>query len=181
MTGRRFQPELRGCIGQWSGDTDYLQCKLHILVRDVDMRTNRLGGYLAMATILATASTAGAQSVGNPEPEKVAQATPPADPAADPPAPAAGESPTAPGARETTPSSDEAVRKQLIKATACLAINAGNGAGSGPSIRLFYTHAFWNDAAQVAIAAGGSGKRLAQVYGDATNGGSFGVQAEMWW
>jgi len=70
---------------------------------------------------------------------------------------------------------------QLIKATACLAINASDGPGSGPSIRLFYTHAFWNDAARAAIAAGGSGKRLAQVYSDATHGGSFGIQAEMSW
>jgi maltoporin len=65
---------------------------------------------------------------------------------------------------------------QLIKATACVAISA-----AGPSIRLFYTHAFWNDAAQAAIAAGRAGQRLAQVYGDASNGGSFGIQAEMWW
>jgi maltoporin len=72
-------------------------------------------------------------------------------------------------------------QSQLIKATACLAINASPGPTAGPAIRLFYTHAFWNDAAQTAIAAGGSGKRLAQVYSDATNGGSFGIQTEMWW
>jgi len=81
-------------------------------------------------------------------------------------------------------SPDEGDAQQLVKATACLAISAGTEAGSRPTFRLFYTHAFWNDAAQ---GAGGvydhwqSGTRLAQIYGDATSGGSFGIQAEAWW
>jgi maltoporin len=74
---------------------------------------------------------------------------------------------------------------QLIKATACLALNAGDGPGARPTIRLFYTHGFWNDANKTSpfgvYNLGQSGNRLQQVYGDATNGGSFGLQAEAWW
>lgn len=70
---------------------------------------------------------------------------------------------------------------QLIKATGCLSINAGDSAGSRPTFRLFYTHGFWNDAAKGLYAAGAGGQRLAQVYGDKNNGGSFGIQAEAWW
>ena len=74
---------------------------------------------------------------------------------------------------------------QLIKATACLAINAGDGPGARPTVRLFYTHGFWNDAAKMGplgvFTGGTSGTGLAQVYGDANNGGSFGLQAEAWW
>jgi len=73
----------------------------------------------------------------------------------------------------------------LIKVTPCLAISAGEGPGSRPSVRLFYTHGFWNAAAQapgLGVYTGGtSGAGLQQVYGDATNGGSFGLQAEAWW
>jgi maltoporin len=73
----------------------------------------------------------------------------------------------------------------LIKITPCLAINAGDGPGARPTVRLFYTHGIWNDAAQQAplgvYTGGTSGNRLAQVYGDATNGGTFGLQAEAWW
>jgi len=69
----------------------------------------------------------------------------------------------------------------LVKATACLAINAGTEPGSRPSFRLFYTHAFWNDAARGLYDLGQGGNRLNQVYGDKTNGGSAGIQAEAWW
>jgi maltoporin len=73
----------------------------------------------------------------------------------------------------------------LIKVTPCLAINAGDGPGARPTVRLFYTHGFWNSAAQapgLGVYTGGtSGSGLQQVYGDATNGGSFGLQAEAWW
>jgi maltoporin len=62
------------------------------------MRSNRLGGYLAMAGIIAAASVAAAQgaAVGNPESEKLAQATPLADPATEPPPPATVPAPAAP-------------------------------------------------------------------------------------
>jgi maltoporin len=74
---------------------------------------------------------------------------------------------------------------QLIKVTPCLAINAGDSNGSRPTVRLFYTHGFWNDAAKTSplgvMVGGTSGTRLAQVYGNANNGGSVGLQAEAWW
>lgn len=74
--------------------------------------------------------------------------------------------------------------QHLTKLTACLAMSAGQDSGSRPTFRAFYTHAFWNEAAK---GAGGvynhwqSGPELAQVYGNSTNGGSFGLQAEAWW
>jgi maltoporin len=70
---------------------------------------------------------------------------------------------------------------QLIKATACLAINAGEFNYSRPTVRLFYTQGFWNDGAKAAFASGAGGNRIAQVYGDANTGGSLGLQAEAWW
>ncbi len=74
---------------------------------------------------------------------------------------------------------------QLIKTTACLAVNAGDGPGTRPTFRLFYTQGFWNDAAKTSMlgvyTGGTSGTRLAQVYGDANTGGSVGIQAEAWW
>jgi maltoporin len=82
-------------------------------------------------------------------------------------------------------SPDQGDALNLIKVTPSLAVSAGDGAGSRPTVRLFYTHGFWNDAAQTSplgvYALGQSGRRLAQVYGDANNGGSFGIQAEAWW
>jgi maltoporin len=74
---------------------------------------------------------------------------------------------------------------QLVKTTACLAFSAGDVPGARPTFRLFYTHGFWNDAAKTSdlgvYALGQSGNRLRQVYGDANNGGSVGIQAEAWW
>jgi maltoporin len=80
------------------------------------------------------------------------------------------------------PSGAEA--QNLTKITGALAVSAGSEPGSRPTFRLFYTHGFWNKAAQE---AGGvydhwqSGERLKQVYGDKTSGGSLGIQAEAWW
>jgi len=68
---------------------------------------------------------------------------------------------------------------QLIKTTACLAINAGFVPGARPTFRLFYTHAFWSDSAKGIL--GGNGPQVNQIYGDVTNGGTAGLQAEAWW
>ncbi|MGC3996565.1 MAG: carbohydrate porin [Anaeromyxobacter sp.] len=79
---------------------------------------------------------------------------------------------------------DEGDTQQLTKVTGAFAISSGEDPGSRPTIRIFYTHGFWNKAAQ---GDGGvydhwqSGARLKEVYGNDTNGGSFGVQAEAWW
>jgi len=74
----------------------------------------------------------------------------------------------------------------LVKTTACLAMNAGIIPDARPTIRLFYTQAFWNDAAKSSLLGvynpgAQSGTRLAQVYGNANTGGSFGIQTEAWW
>jgi maltoporin len=74
---------------------------------------------------------------------------------------------------------------QLFKVTPCLAVSAGDSNGSRPTFRLFYTHGFWNDAAKTSplgvFTGGTSGTRAGQIYGNANNGGSFGLQAEAWW
>lgn len=70
---------------------------------------------------------------------------------------------------------------QLIKTTACFAINAGDVPGARPEIRLFFTEGFWNDGAKALFASGAGGNRIAQMYGDANSGGSVGLQAEAWW
>jgi maltoporin len=74
---------------------------------------------------------------------------------------------------------------QLIKATGVFAVSAGDGAGSRPTFRLFYTHGVWNDANRGSpfgvYSHWQSGRRLTQVYGDKNDGGSFGIQAEAWW
>jgi maltoporin len=72
----------------------------------------------------------------------------------------------------------------LFKVTGCFAVSAGDHADARPTIRAFYTHGFWNEAAQGpggVYSLGQSGRRAAQIYGDKTNGGSFGLQAEAWW
>jgi maltoporin len=88
------------------------------------------------------------------------------------------------GIDRVMPETGDAV--QLIKTTACLAVSAGDASGSRPTFRLFYTEGFWNDAAKssplgVFNPGAQSGKRLQQIYGDANNGGSIGLQAEAWW
>lgn len=73
--------------------------------------------------------------------------------------------------------------RNLTKLTLAGAISAGNLPSSRPTIRLFYTYARWNDAAQDAINAdtGLGSSRLSQVYGDRKSGSSIGVQFESWW
>ncbi len=64
----------------------------------------------------------------------------------------------------------------MTKLTAALAASAGKEAGSRPTIRLFVTHAVWNEAARLNL----SGNTKA-VFGDKKAGTSVGVQAETWW
>lgn len=74
--------------------------------------------------------------------------------------------------------------QNLTKVTGALAVSAGSQPGSRPTFRLFYTHGFWNKAAQEAggvYAPWQNGARLQKVYGDKTSGGSLGIQAEAWW
>ena len=43
-------------------------------------------------------------------------------------------------------------------------------------MRLFLTHAIWNDAARLALSG-----RTQEVFGDKKAGTSLGIQAETWW
>ena len=76
-------------------------------------------------------------------------------------------------------SPDVGETRALTKLTLAGAVSAGNTAGSRPTIRLFVTHAVWNDAARQAFVAGGS--RTAEIYGDKKSGTSIGIQGETWW
>lgn len=73
----------------------------------------------------------------------------------------------------------------LTKMTLAGVISAGKESYSRPSIRLFVTHAVWNEAARLAIKNSTStwrgGNNLKQVYGDGTSGTTVGVQVEAWW
>ena len=64
----------------------------------------------------------------------------------------------------------------LFRSTAALAASAGKEAGSRPTVRLFLTHAVWNEAARLNL----SGNTRA-VFGDKKAGTSVGVQGEAWW
>lgn len=68
-------------------------------------------------------------------------------------------------------------KQNLTKLTLAVAASAGNEAGSRPTVRLFLTHALWNDAAKAAL----SSANAMQVFGDKKAGTSVGVQAEAWW
>lgn len=72
-------------------------------------------------------------------------------------------------------------KQNLTKGTLAVAASAGKEAGSRPTIRLFVTHAIWNDAVRTAGAGGLSSTNARQVFGDKKSGTSVGVQAESWW
>ncbi len=65
----------------------------------------------------------------------------------------------------------------MTKITAALAASAGTTAGSRPTVRLFVTHAIWNDAARANLGGGNT----AAVFGDKKAGTSVGIQGEAWW
>jgi len=77
---------------------------------------------------------------------------------------------------------DGQATRSLTKFTLAGAVSAGPEAWSRPTIRLFVTHAIWNEAARQVLSQNWvNGERLAQVYGDKRSGTSFGVQTEAWW
>ena len=59
----------------------------------------------------------------------------------------------------------------------------GPGFFERPEIRLYYTYATWNKAAQEAanLLAEGSALSDTGAFGSARNGSNFGVQVEYWW
>jgi len=74
--------------------------------------------------------------------------------------------------------------RSLTKFTIAGAISAGADAGSRPTIRVFYTHANWNEAARQAFLAQtgyGPDMRVGQVFGDSLSGSSVGVQLVANW
>lgn len=70
--------------------------------------------------------------------------------------------------------------RTLTKLTIAPQLSAGAGFFSRPSLRLFYTYAKWNDAAQTAAPAGDA-LSATGVFGSSTNGSTIGVQVEGWW
>jgi maltoporin len=66
----------------------------------------------------------------------------------------------------------DADRQRLSKFTIAPTLSTGTGFFDRPELRLFYTHATWNDAA----AAGGNGLPT-----DKSSGNRYGLQAEIWW
>ncbi len=60
---------------------------------------------------------------------------------------------------------------------------AGPDFWSRPEVRLYYTYAQWNDAAQQAanLMAAGSALSDTGAFGNAQHGSNFGVQVEYWW
>lgn len=77
---------------------------------------------------------------------------------------------------------DGSPKRQMTKLTVAGAISAGKEPWSRPTLRLFVTHAFWNEAARQVLGDNWvNGERLKQVYGDQKSGTSIGIQAEAWW
>ena len=60
---------------------------------------------------------------------------------------------------------------------------AGPGFWTRPEVRLYYTYANWNEAAQrsASMLAAGSALSDTGVFGDDLHGSNFGVQVEYWW
>ena len=79
---------------------------------------------------------------------------------------------------------DGADARSLTKFTLAGAVSAGAESGSRPTIRVFYTHANWNEAARQAYlssAGYGPDMRVGQVFGDSLSGASVGVQLDATW
>ncbi|WP_028241042.1 maltoporin [Stutzerimonas azotifigens] len=75
---------------------------------------------------------------------------------------------------------DDDTRK-LTKATLATAWSpAGGGFWARPEVRLYYTYAKWNEAAQAAAEAG-SALSDTGTFGNDLHGSNYGVQVEYWW
>ena len=71
---------------------------------------------------------------------------------------------------------DNAATQKLAKLTVGPALATGTGFWNRPELRLYVTHAKWNDAANAAAGAGG----VTGIGDGKTNGTSYGAQVEMW-
>ncbi len=75
---------------------------------------------------------------------------------------------------------DGAATRNLTKFTVAPTWSSAAGLFGRPEIRLFYTRASWNNAAQLAATAGDA-LSASGVHGGARQGSTLGVQVEHWW
>jgi len=75
---------------------------------------------------------------------------------------------------------DNGDTRALTKFTIAPQLSAGPKFMSRPSLRLFYTYAKWNDAAQKAASAGDT-LSATGAFGATTHGSTYGLQVEAWW
>lgn len=77
------------------------------------------------------------------------------------------------------------INDSLNKLTGVLAVSAGPDPWSRPTVRLYYTQAWWNEGAgpgtNAVYSSYHSGNLVRNAYGNQTAGGSFGIQGEVWW
>lgn len=73
----------------------------------------------------------------------------------------------------------------LNKLTAAFAASSGPDAWSRPTVRLYYTHAWWNEGAgpgtNAVYGTWHTGNAGTNAFGNSTSGGTIGVQGETWW
>jgi maltoporin len=70
--------------------------------------------------------------------------------------------------------------RTLVKASIALTLAMDRSYWSRPELRLFYTYAHWNRAAQAAAAPGDS-LSTTGVFGTSRTGSTLGIQMETWW
>lgn len=75
---------------------------------------------------------------------------------------------------------DGAASRSLTKLTVAPTWSRASGLFGRPEVRLFYTWANWNAAAQLAAAAGDT-LSASGSYGDDRHGSTLGLQVEHWW
>jgi len=75
---------------------------------------------------------------------------------------------------------DGAATRKLTKLTVAPTWSSADGLFGRPEIRLFYTWARWNEAAQLAATAGDA-LSASGVYGSSRHGSTLGLQVEHWW
>ena len=76
----------------------------------------------------------------------------------------------------STKKPDGGATQKLAKLTVGPALSTGPGFWNRPELRLYVTHAKWNDAANAAAGAGG----VTGIGDGKTNGTSYGAQVEIW-
>lgn len=78
----------------------------------------------------------------------------------------------------------DVTNNSLNKITGALAVSAGNDPWSRPTVRLYYTQAWWNEAgapgSNAVYSHWQTGGLTKAAYGTETTGGTFGLQGETW-